>query len=230
MSYVVSWSGGKDSCFACYKAIQEGYKVTHLLNIISKETKMVNSHGIQDKLIKMQAMSIGLPLIQTKIKKNYYEQGLKKAVQSLIPNGIKGIIFGDIYVKEYKIQKHQIWAEKICAELEIEAIEPLWGLDPKKTLLEMIDLGFEAIIVSSKANLIGKEWIGRKVDKEFLNYLKVNNINIFGEKGEYHTFVTDCPLFNNKIVINKCRPIMKNGYWFLDILECSKKNNILNDK
>jgi len=32
MSYVSSWSGGKDGCFACYKAIRQGYGISHLIN------------------------------------------------------------------------------------------------------------------------------------------------------------------------------------------------------
>ena len=221
MSYIVSWSGGKDSCFACYKAIREGYKVSHLINFILKENKKIKLHRISEKLIQLQAESIGIPLIQKEIKWESYEKEFKKSVKVLIPNGIKGIIFGDMYVQEYTVQKHKDWVEKVCGDLGVEAIEPLWELDPEIYLLELIDMGFEAIIISSKVDLFGKEWIGRKLDKNFLEYLKNNNIDICGEKGEYHTFVIDCPLFKKKIKINKSKPFLRDNYWFLDILEYS---------
>ncbi len=81
--------------------------------------------------------------------------------------------------------------------------------------------GFEATIVSAKSELFDDKWIGRKVDREFLGHLKDNNIDLCGENGEYHTFVTDGPMFKKKIKIIKSQPITRDGYWFLDTLEYS---------
>jgi diphthamide synthase (EF-2-diphthine--ammonia ligase) len=61
--YIASWSGGKDSCFACYKALKAGYKITYLINFISKEYKRVSFHGIESGLIKIQS-TFGIPLYQ----------------------------------------------------------------------------------------------------------------------------------------------------------------------
>jgi uncharacterized protein (TIGR00290 family) len=216
MSYIASWSGGKDSCFACYKAICNGYTVSYLMNFISKEYKRVSSHGTEAKLIQLQAKAVSIPLLQKETTWNEYEQEFKKTVKSLIPNGIRGIIFGDIY-----IQEHKDWVDRVCKELRIEAIEPLWGKEPEKILLEFIDEGFEAIIVSADSNLFEKEWIGRKVDREFLRYLKENNIDVCGENGEYHTFVVDGPIFKKKIKITESNPVMRDGRWFLDTLKYS---------
>ncbi len=216
MSYISSWSGGKDSCFACYKAICEGYNISHLLNFISKEYKRVSFHGTEARLIQLQAEAIGIPLLQKETTWNGYEQEFKDAVKSLIPDGVKGIVFGDIY-----LQEHKDWVERVCRELGIEAIEPLWGQDQERVLLEFIDAGFEATIVSAKSDLFDDKWMGRKVSREFLSHLKDNNIDLCGENGEYHTFVTDGPTFQKKIKITKSKPIMRDDHWFLDTLEYS---------
>ena len=216
MSYISSWSGGKDSCFACYQAIGAGYNVSHLLNFISEQYKRVSFHGTEAKLIQLQAEAIGIPLLQKETTWDGYEQEFKAAVKSLIPDGVTGMVFGDIY-----LQEHKDWVERVCRELGIEAIEPLWGQDPERVLLEFIDAGFEAIIVSAKSELFGDKWIGRKVDREFLSYLKDNNIDLCGENGEYHTFVTDGPMFKKRIKITKSQPITRDSYWFLDTLEYS---------
>jgi len=216
MSYISSWSGGKDSCFACYKAICEGYNVSHLLNFISKEYQRVSFHGTEAKLIQLQAKAIGIPLSQKETTWDGYEQEFKDAVKSLIPEGVTGMVFGDIY-----LQEHKDWVERVCRELGIEAIEPLWGQDPERILLEFIDSGFEATIISAKSDLFDDKWIGQKVNKEFLSYLKDNNIDLCGENGEYHTFVTDGPMFKKKIEIAKSQPIMRDGHRFLDTLEYS---------
>ena len=216
MSYITSWSGGKDSCFACYKAICDGYNISYLVNFVSKEYRRVSFHGTEAKLIQLQAEALDIPLLQKETTQNGYEEEFKEAVRTLIPIGIKGMVFGDIY-----LQEHKDWVEKVCGELGIEAIEPLWGREPEGILLEFIDTGFEAIMVSAKSNLFGEEWIGRKVDREFLSYLKGKNIDICGENGEYHTFVTGGPMFKRKITIAESRPIIRDGYWFLDIIQYS---------
>jgi uncharacterized protein (TIGR00290 family) len=210
VSYIASWSGGKDSCFACYKAMRDGYDISYLVNFISKEYKRVSFHGTEAKLIQLQSEAIRIPLLQKETTWNGYENEFKEAVKSLIPNGVQGMIFGDIY-----LQEHKDWTERVCSELGIKAVEPLWKKVPEKIILEFIDAGFEAIIVSAKADLFGKEWIGKRVDREFLRYLKDNNIDACGENGEYHTFVTDGPVFRKKIKIDMNMPIMRDGYWFL---------------
>ena len=216
MSYIGSWSGGKDSCFACYRAMRAGYNISCLVNFISKEYKRVSFHGTEAKLIQLQAETLGISLLQKETTGEKYEQEFKEAVRSLIPNGIRGMIFGDIY-----LQEHKDWVERVCRELGIEAIEPLWGQEPERILLDFIDGGFEAIIVSAKSELFSKEWIGRKVDREFFKYLKENSIDICGENGEYHTLVLEGPMFKKKIRITESKSISRNGYWFLDTLEYS---------
>ena len=216
MSYIGSWSGGKDSCLACYEAMQRGYNISCLLNFISKEYKRVSFHGTEAKLIQLQTEALGLPLLQKEVTPNGYEREFKEAVRSLIPDGVRGMIFGDIY-----LQEHKDWTERVCRELGIEAIEPLWAQEPESVLLNFIDAGFEAIIVSAKSELFGEEWIGQKIDREFLKCLKENSIDICGENGEYHTLVLYGPMFKKKIGITKTKSIRRNGYWFLDTLEYS---------
>lgn len=167
MSYIASWSGGKDSWFACYEAMHQGYSVSHLVNFISEEFRRVSFHGTEAKLIQLQSQAIGIPLLQKETTWDGYEQEFKEAVESLKPNGVKGMIFGDIY-----LQEHKDWVERVCGELGIEAVEPLWGKDPEEILCSFIDAGFEAVIVSAQSRLIDENWIGHIVDRNFMAYLK----------------------------------------------------------
>lgn len=216
MSYLASWSGGKESCFACYKAILSGHNISYLVNFISKKYQRVSFHGTEAKLIQLQAESIGIPLMQKETTGYNYEQKFKETVSTLIPDGVKGMVFGDIY-----LQEHKDWVEKVCSELGIKAVEPLWGKDPEKVLVEFIDAGFEAIVVSATSDLFDERWIGRKVDRDFLKYLKDSNIDVCGENGEYHTFVTDGPFFNRKVRIAKSKSIKREDRLFLDTIKYS---------
>jgi len=223
MISVSSWSGGKDSCLACYKAMEEGYKVEYLLNFISKEYKRCCFHGIEPALLKLQTELIGIPLVQKEVSPDMemYEEEFKKAVSELKAMGVKGMVFGDIYLDE-----HKTWVERVCKDLEIQPIEPLWGIAPEEIVKDFINAGFKAIVVSCKADIFGKEFIGRYVDNNFLDELKRKNICPCGENGEFHTFVIDGPIFKKKIEITESEVVLKKGFWeyhFLDIKRYQSK-------
>ena len=117
MSYIASWSGGKDSCSALYEAIGRGYEISHLVNFISQEFQRVSFHGTEAKLIQLQSQAISIPLLQKKTTPDGYEEEFKEAIRSLVPSGIKGVVFGDIYLEE-----HKKWVERVCGELGLRAV------------------------------------------------------------------------------------------------------------
>jgi len=217
----VSWSGGKDSCLACYKALSEGYEVSYLLNMVNKENKKSRSHGTDVKLISAQAEAMGVPILQIPTSWEEYEGDFKSAASKLKELGIKIGVFGDIYLPE-----HREWAERVCKEIGIEPVLPLWENDTEDLLLEFIGAGFKAIVVAVKADL-GEDMLGEKIDINLVNELKKRKIDLCGEHGEFHTFVMDGPLFKNRIEIIKTRRVQRDDRWFLEIEEyttCEKRS------
>ena len=216
MKVIASWSGGKDSCLASYKAKLMGYELKYLLNFVSKKYKRCCFHGTERKLIKQQAKLIGIPLHQKEVSDDMkeYEKEFKAAV-SEIKSNIDGIVFGDIYLDE-----HREWVERVCKELKLKAIEPLWGVPVEKVSRDFIKHGFKSIIVSAQAKLFDDKFVGKYFDRKVIKELKEKKICLCGENGEFHTFVLDGPLFKNEIKILKSKPVLKTGfwkYWFLDI-------------
>ncbi|MBU2258152.1 MAG: diphthine--ammonia ligase, partial [Candidatus Omnitrophica bacterium] len=217
LNAIASWSGGKDSCLACYKAIKQGYNVKLLLNFISRESKRGCFHGLEGKLLKFQADLIGIPLIQREVSPDMqkYEEEFKSAVTELRGKDINTMVFGDIYLLE-----HESWIERVSADLNIRALEPLWNNSPEKIIDEFVDLGFKSVIVSCKADVMGKEFLGRAIDRKLVKELKKIGVCPCGEKGEFHTLVVDGPIFKSEIKIVESDPVLKEGfwkYWFLDI-------------
>jgi len=204
--YLSSWSGGKDSCLACYRAIKNGIKVSHLVHFVREN----NLHGVSADLIRLQAELTGIPIIQREIISENFEDGFKETVKEI--KGIKGMVFGDIYLEE-----HRTWIERVCGDLSIRAHFPVWGVDTRELFNIFIDEGFEAIVVSARQGIIEKEWIGRRVDREFLNYLINKSVDACGENGEYHTFVIAGPLFKGRINITDTEVFERDNHWFLDI-------------
>ncbi len=213
-----SWSGGKDSCLACYQTRVSGLKVRHLVNMITEDGKRSWTHGQSAQLLQVQAEAVGIPLVQRQTTMDGYETKFKDTLLALKQEGVKGGVFGDIDIKE-----HRQWIERVCHEAAITPYLPLWGQGQEEVMRDFIDSGFEAVVVVTKADLLGKEWLGRKVDHELLCQLKQRPIQPCGEAGEYHTFVIDGPLFNQRIEILETNKVLRKGYWFLQILKCELK-------
>ena len=213
-----SWSGGKDSCFACYQASASGLKVRYLVNMITEDGKRSWTHGLSAELLQMQSQAIGIPLVQRRTTMANYETEFKDMLLALKRQGVRGGVFGDIDLEE-----HRQWIERVCQQAGIIPYLPLWGQSQDKIMRDFIDLGFEAVIVAAKADLFGKAWLGRKVDLDFIKYLdklrKTKDITPCGEAGEYHTFVTDAPLFKEQIEILETRRVSREEHWFLEILK-----------
>jgi len=75
------------------------------------------------------AEATGIPLFQKETTGSGFEQEVKAAIGSLIPEGIEGVICGDIY-----LEKNRTLMERICGDLGIELVEPLWGKVPEKSI------------------------------------------------------------------------------------------------
>ena len=212
-----SWSGGKDSCFACYRAIVSGLKVRYLANMITEDAKRSWTHGQSPELLQVQAKAIGIPLVQRQTSMANYETEFKDTLLTLKQTGISGGVFGDIDLEE-----HRQWIERVCHEVDITPHLPLWGQSQDKIMRDFIDLGFEAVVVVTKSDLLGEEWLGRKVDLDFIKHLdelrEMKDITLCGEAGEYHTFVIDGPLFNQRIEILETNKVLRDEHWFLEIL------------
>ncbi len=208
--YMASWSGGKDSCLACWLALRKGLKISHLIHF----DRPNNLHGVDPAMIRLQADLVGIPMIQKGVASEDFEREFRKTVGDLAKNGIKGMVFGDIY-----LEPHKEWVDRTCAELGIEPVEPLWGRKSRDIIDDFLQLGFQTVVASGNQNLIEKRFIGRVMDQEFIEYLESKNLEVCGESGEFHTFVTSGPLFKGRIEITGREVTSRDGFWFLDVKE-----------
>ena len=213
-----SWSGGKDSCLACYRAIASGLKVRYLANTVTEDGKRSRSHGLPAEVLQVQSQAMGIPLVQRRTTWDNYEAEFKSMLRTFKQEGVNGGVFGDIDFEE-----HRQWVERVCQEVDIVPHLPLWGESQNKILRDFIDLGFEAVIIATKADLFGREWLGQRIDLNFIKHLdelrETKDITPCGEAGEYHTLVIDGPLFKKRMEILKTRKVFRDTRWFLDILD-----------
>jgi diphthine-ammonia ligase len=215
-----AWSGGKDGCLAVYRALNSGMDLRYLANMVSEDGRRSWSHGIRAEVIKAQADALGIPIVQKRAAGDTYEVAFVEMLKEFKREGIEGGVFGDI-----DFPPHREWNEKVCKEADITPHLPLWGEDQKKLLEEFIDAGFKAVVVTVKADLLGREIPGRRVDRKFLAYVTGLNKDITpcGEAGEYHTLVVDGPIFIKRLIIVKSEKITRGDYHFLEILATELK-------
>jgi diphthine-ammonia ligase len=210
-----SWSSGKDSCLALYRAVQSGVEIKYLMNFISREYQRVAFHGAPAELVHFQSQALGIPLFQRETTKDNYEMVFRNTLSELKQKGIHQLVRGDIFLIDLRD-----WVEDICASEGINVISPIWGDSSEDLLREFVSLGFKSVLTSAQAEKLDKEWMGRTIDEKFIDDLKsVPGVDLCGENGEFHSFVYDGPIFAKRIEITKTDKVLINGYLFLDIQE-----------
>ena len=220
LKLVASWSGGKDSCFALYKAQQQGHAIQSLLIMMSDKGKS-NFHMISTELLDAQSEALGIPITKVPTTPETYEKQFTKALLEAKAKGAHGIVTGDIF----DVAQHETgWLERICKEVGLTPVKPLWHRDTSQVLDEFINEGFKATVVRVKSALLGNEWLGRQIDKKFYSDLKkLGNVDLCGEYGEFHTFVTDGPIFKKKIEILETKTSTINSWGRLEITKFKLK-------
>lgn len=193
MQAFCSWSGGKDSCLALNRAVQNGYKISHLLTMFDETGERSRSHAVSLDVMRAQAESLGLELIAPSASWQDYQTIFVEELRKLKSRNIETAIFGDI-----DLQAHRNWEEQVCAAAEIEAVLPLWNEDRLDLVNEFLASGFRSVVICVNEKFLPKEFCGRVFDEQFIKDLP-DGVDACGENGEFHTFVFDGKLFENPV-------------------------------
>lgn len=193
MTALCSFSGGKDSCLALWRARQLGIDVRTLLVMFEESGERSRSHAIPLPLVRLQAQALGLDLVVRNASWKTYESVFTETLRQLRANGHEQAVFGDI-----DLQAHRDWEERVCAAAGIEAVLPLWLQDRRALADEVLTAGFRAVVVCTDSRYLGDEFCGRRYDAQFIADLPAG-VDACGENGEFHTFVYDGPCFRHAV-------------------------------
>jgi uncharacterized protein (TIGR00290 family) len=189
--------------------MSQGHEVLHLLNFTSEDGDRSRSHGTKASILALQAEAIGIPLIQVKTSWEDYEDNFKTAVKQLKEKGIEGGVFGDMDLEE-----HREWVERVCGEVGIKALLPLWGMKTEELIEEFLKLKFKAIVITTK---LQKDFLGRFLDEALTKQMSKAGCHPCGENGEYHTFVTEGPIFKRMLEVTGGKTTQRDRVWFWEI-------------
>jgi uncharacterized protein (TIGR00290 family) len=188
-----SWSGGKDSCLALNRALQNGFDVKFLLTMFDETEDRSRSHAVPHSLIQAQADALDIELVTAKASWQNYERVFIETLNEFQKQNITHGIFGDI-----DLQAHRDWEEKVCASANIEAVLPLWLENRRQIVDEFLAEDYKAVVVCVNENFLDASFCGRIFDESFVNDLP-ESVDACGENGEFHTFVFDGVMFKNPV-------------------------------
>lgn len=225
----LNWSSGKDAAMAFYQLQHSpGYRVKTLLTSLSEGYNRVSMHGTPAALLECQAQRMQLPLKQVRLPENAdmasYNAIMQTAVSDLQAVGINTFAFGDIFLEDLRTYR-----EGQLAQAGANAIFPLWKRNTAELVAAVEDSGIKAMIICVHDKFLGKEFLGRFINRGLLNDLPPG-VDPCGENGEYHTVVIDAPFFSEPIAVHKGETVYKKykaadeadaawhtGFYFLDV-------------
>ena len=222
---IFNWSSGKDSAMALHMIMQwKTFDIHCLLTSINSQYDRISMHGVRISLLEKQAESIGLPLHTLLIPEmpsmEIYDNVVGNAMKEFKAQGIDYSIFGDIFLED--LRKYR---EDQLALVGMKAVFPLWKQSTRQLMEDFIAAGFKAIIVCVNENCLDKSFVGRLLDRDFLNDIP-ESVDPCGENGEYHSFVFDGPIFSKPIAFTKGEVVYKTyeqseksfGFYYCDLI------------
>ena len=214
MKVAALFSGGKDSTYSIYKVREMGHDVKCLVTVFPKSSNSHLLHFSTIELTKLQSKTLRIPQVILTLNSdelveemNALEMLLEKAKQDF---QIEGLVHGGI---SSEFQKKCF--EKICKKIGLKIITPLWKIDAREYMNDLIDSKFKFILTSVSSGGINDTWLGKIISADDISELdKLSNkygFNLNFEGGEAETFVVDCPLYSHPIKIKKSKTVW-DGY------------------
>jgi uncharacterized protein (TIGR00290 family) len=213
----LAWSSGKDSAWSLHRLRQAGeVEVTALLTTVNTVHDRVAMHAVRRRLLEAQAQAAELPLVPVFIpspcSNAEYEQAMGAAVDRARAEGVTVMAFGDLFLEDIRAYR-----ETMLAGTGITPIFPVWGADTAGLAREMIAGGLRAHLTCVDPRVLPARFAGRAFDAALLDELPPD-VDPCGERGEFHSFVWDGPMFRHPIPVRGGATVERDGFVFADLL------------
>lgn len=218
---VMAWSSGKDSAMALHMLLQRReYEIVGLMTSVSEEFARISHHGVRVDLLEDQADAIGLPLRKVLLPTHHgggactndvYERIMGDAMRAYRDQGVTHVAFGDLFLEDLRAYR-----ERNLAQVGIQGVFPLWMRNTRDLAREIIASGFKAILTCAEP-LLGESFAGAEFDQTLLDRLPPN-VDPCGERGEFHTFVHDGPIFRRPVKVKRGQIVCRDLRHYADLL------------
>ncbi|MBE7491136.1 MAG: adenine nucleotide alpha hydrolase [Planctomycetes bacterium] len=216
MNVMLSWSSGKDSAWTLHTLRQQGVAVTGLLTTVNVTHDRVAMHAVRRELLRAQADAAGLPLHEVELpwpcSNEIYEQQMARACAQARSRGVTHMAFGDLFLAD--VRKYR---EDRLAPTGLQPLFPLWGRDTARLARDMVGGGLRAVLTCVDPAQIDAKFAGREFDARLLAELPPG-CDPCGERGEFHTFVFEGPMFRVPLAVKAGPVVTRDGFVFADLL------------
>jgi uncharacterized protein (TIGR00290 family) len=213
---LISWSSGKDSAWMVHVLRQQpDIELAGILTTVNELYQRVAMHAVRVELLQAQADALGLPLwripIPSPCPNEVYERAMDDAVARAVGEGFTHVAFGDLFLED--IRRYR---EERLAGTGLTPIFPLFGLDTATLARTMVAGGLKARLTCVNPKVIDARFAGREFDTALLDELPAS-VDPCGERGEFHSFAYDGPMFSRPIAIESGEVVERDGFVFADL-------------
>jgi uncharacterized protein (TIGR00290 family) len=214
---LLAWSSGKDSAWSLHALrAQAEVEIVGLLTTINEAFDRVAMHAVRTELLRAQADAADLPLWPVPIpwpcSNAEYEAAMDAAMARARAAGIAHVAFGDLFLED--IRRYR---EERLAPTGIAPLFPLWGTPTDALARRMVDAGLRARLTCVDPKSLDARFAGREFDAALLAELPPS-VDPCGERGEFHTFTYDGPMFRRPVPIRAGEVVTRDGFVFADLL------------
>jgi uncharacterized protein (TIGR00290 family) len=215
---VVSWSGGKDAAWALQELRRDpSVEVVGLLTTVNSEFDRVAMHGVRTELLRRQAEAAALALHEIPLpwpcSNQQYETAMASAVERIrVEWQATHVAFGDLFLQDVRAYR-----EERMRGTGLEPLFPLWLRPTGRLAALMIAAGLRTRLVCLDPTKVPRELAGRLLDHDLLDSLPPG-VDPCGERGEFHTFVTEGPMLRGRVAAEPGEIVEREGFVFADLV------------
>jgi len=214
---LLAWSSGKDSAWTLHVLRrQREVDVVGLLTTVNRAFDRVAMHAVRRALLAAQAAAVGLPLLTVEIpypcSNAEYEAAMAGAMERARADGVTAVAFGDLFLEDVRRYR-----EDKLRGTGITPLFPIWGIPTDVLARDMIAAGLRARLTCVDPSKLPPTFAGREFDAALLADLPPG-IDPCGERGEFHTFAYDGPMFDRRVDIRAGEVVEREGFVFADLL------------
>jgi len=213
---LVSWSSGKDSAWMLHVLKQDpSIEIAGLLTTMNEQFDRVAMHAVRRRMLEEQAVAAGVPLRTVPLPwpctNEQYEQRMGAAVSQAVAEGFTHVAFGDLFLED--VRKYR---EGKLAGTGLTPLFPIWGIPTGQLAVEMIENGLRSVLTCVNPQHLNRSFAGRQFDRALLTDLPAG-VDQCGERGEFHSFAYDGPMFNQPIAVTVGDVVDRDGFVFADV-------------
>ena len=214
---LLSWSSGKDSAWTLHVLrFSDEVEVAGLLTTVNEEHARVAIHAVRVELLEAQAEAAGLPLwkvpIPSPCTNERYEEAMRAALERAKSEEIAAFAFGDLFLADIRAYR-----EERLRDSGLRPLFPIWARPTHELAREMIAAGLRARVTCVDPKQLPASFAGREFDAAFLADLPPG-ADPCGERGEFHTFAYDGPMFSRPVPIRSGEILERDGFVFADLM------------